>query len=194
MKTTILGGIIFLVPIAMLAILLTKAYHIGIAVAGPIDKLIPFDAVAGIALVNILAILLILLLCFLCGVLARVAFVASKINSIDGLLIDMMPGYAVAKGVIGSVANQEEISALLTPVLVRFDDYSQIAFEIERNETEAVIFLPGAPSTWSGSTVMVDVARVSKIDAPTHKTVKTMRVLGRGSLQLVAGDAAKPDT
>ncbi len=82
----------------------------------------------------------------------------------------------------------------MTPVLVRFDDYSQIAFEIERNETEAVIFLPGAPSTWSGSTVMVDLARVQKIDAPTHKTVKTMRVLGRGSLQLVAGDAEKSDS
>lgn len=194
MKTTILGGIIFLVPIAMIAILLTKAYHIGMAAAGPIDRMIPFDNIGGIALVNILAIALIVLLCFICGVLARIAFVATRINSLDGLLIDLMPGYAVAKGVIGSVANQEEISALLTPVLVRFDDYSQIAFEIERNETEAVIFLPGAPSTWSGSTVMVDLARIQKIDAPTHKTVKTMRVLGRGSLQLVAGDAEKSDS
>lgn len=193
MKTTILGGIIFLVPVAMMAILLTKAYQIGLAAAGPIDKLIPFESIGGVALVNIIAILLILLLCFICGILAKVAFVASKINSVDGLLIDIMPGYAVAKGVIGSVANQDEIAALLTPVLVRFDDYSQIAFEIERTDTEAVIFLPGAPSTWSGSTVMVDVARVQSIDVPTHKAVKTMRVLGRGSLQLVAADTAKKE-
>lgn len=194
MKTTILGGVIFLVPIVMLAILLTKAYSIGMTVADPIDKVIPYDTVAGIALVNILAVAVIVLFCFLCGVLARIAFVAAKISTIDGFLIDLMPGYAIAKGVIGSVANQEEISALLTPVLVRFDDYSQIAFEIERNETEAVIFLPGAPSTWSGSSLIVDVNRVQKIDVPTHRTVKTMRVLGRGSLGLIAGDASKSES
>ena len=189
MKTTIIGGVIFLVPVVVLAILLTKAYQISMVVAAPIDRLIPVESIGGVALVNILAILLILVVCFASGLLAKTQFLASKINALDGLLIDMMPGYAVAKGVIGSVTDQDEISQLLKPVMVRFDDYSQIAFEIERDETEAVIFLPGSPSTWSGSTVIVDIGRVRKIDAPTYKVVKIMRVLGRGSLQL---GAAKP--
>lgn len=187
MKTTILGGLIFIAPLAMMAILFTKVYQFSMVVVDPIDKLIPIQTIAGVALVNLLAILLILVVCFLCGLLAKTAFLAAKVNVVDGFLIDLIPGYAVAKGVIGSVAQEDDVAALLSPVIVRFDDYDQIAFEIERDESRAVIFLPGAPSTWAGSTVIVDIARVRKIDVPTHHTVKLMRVLGRGSLQLEKG-------
>lgn len=190
MKTTILGGVIFMVPIVVIAILLSKAYQISMVVAAPIDKLIPIHTVGGVALVNLLAIVLILAVCFLGGLLARTAFLASKVNTVDGFLIDLMPGYAVAKGVLGSVAQKDEVASLLSPVVVTFDDYTQIAFEIERDTSKAVIFLPGAPSTWAGSTVIVDIARVRKIDVPTHQTVKLMRVLGRGSLQIAADKKA----
>ena len=69
-------------------------------------------------------------------------------------------------------------------MVVKFDDYDQIAFEIERNDKQAVIFLPGSPTTWSGTTIMVDLDRVTMMNVPTHKAMKLMRLLGRGSLNL----------
>ena len=105
-------------------------------------------------------------------------------QKLDGLLVDAIPGYAVAKGMIGSVAKEDDIASILTPVLVQFDDYRQIAFEIEHDDTENVVFLPGAPSTWSGSTVVVERHRARPLTIPTHQAVKRMRVLGRGSLAL----------
>lgn len=192
MKTTILGGFLFLVPLAFVAIVLGKTYQISMMVAGPLDEIIPVHSVGGIAFVNILAILLLLLVCYLAGIIARGGWVSNRIEKLDGFLIDVMPGYAVAKGMIGSVANEDEIASVLSPVMVAFDDYDQIAFEIERDETQAVIFLPGAPSAWSGSTVVVDIARVRPLNMPVHQTVKLMRVLGRGSL--AARTAENPET
>lgn len=194
MKTTIIGGVFFIVPLAMIAILFSKVYQISSAVAEPVGRFVPIETISRTALVDLLAIVLIVVMCFLCGVLARTAYFTAKMSVLDGFLIDLMPGYAVAKGVIGSVAKQDDIASLLSPVLVKFDDHSQIAFEIERDASQAVIFLPGAPSTWAGSTILVDVARVHKIDAPTHKTVKLMRVLGRGSLDLTSGKPSEPQT
>ncbi|MEL6807481.1 MAG: hypothetical protein AAFO97_06845 [Pseudomonadota bacterium] len=192
MKTTLLGGLIFLVPVAVIAILFTKVFHISMAVVAPIAKIIPINSIAGVAFVNFLAVIAILLVCFIAGLLAKTVFFSQKVDLIDGLLIDTIPGYAVAKGVLGSVTRKEELATLLPSVLVRLDDYEQITFEIERVGSKVVVFLPGAPSAWAGSTIIVDAERVRKLDLPTHKTVKLMRVLGRGSLQ-VANGIANPD-
>ncbi|MEX0287427.1 MAG: hypothetical protein AB3N23_22705 [Paracoccaceae bacterium] len=184
MKTTILGGLLFLVPLAIIAIVLGKAFQISMLIAKPIDQVVPIHTVAGIAFINVIAVLLILALCFLAGLAAQRGWMSSRVQALDGLLIDAIPGYAVAKGMIGSVAKEEDVASVLKPVFVRFDDYEQIAFEIERDDSSAVIFLPGAPSTWSGSTVIVDVSRVTMLNVPTHQAVKLMRLLGRGSLAL----------
>lgn len=189
MKTTILGGVLFLVPVAVLALVIGKAFHLSMMVAEPLDKFIPIETVGGIALVNVIAVILILLVCFGAGLAARAGVMATRIEQLDGFMIDLIPGYAVAKGVLGSVAQEDRVAEVLKPVTVQFDDYAQIAFEIERSEDKAVLFLPGAPSTWAGATVAVDVARVRPLDVPTHQVVKLMRLLGRGSLKTKAFDA-----
>ena len=155
MKTTILGGILFLVPIAVIAVIVGEVFQLSMVVVRPLDQFFPINSYLGVAVVNMLAVVLILLVCFVGGLLAKHGWLAERINKVDGLLIDLMPGYAIAKGVIGSVANETDITTLLTAVVVKFDDYDQIAFEIERNDKQAVIFLPGSPTTWSGTTIMV---------------------------------------
>lgn len=191
MKTTVLGGLLFLVPLAVLAIVIGKAYQVSMLVAGPIDKIVPIETVVGVAFVNLVAVALIVLVCYLAGLAAKRGFIGSRMEQLDGFLIDVIPGYAVAKGMIGSVTREDDIAALLTPVLVSFDDYDQIAFEIEHDDTRSVLFLPGSPSAWSGSTVVTDRKRVRVLNIPTHQAVKLMRVLGRGSLEASSLQAAE---
>ncbi|MFK7764301.1 MAG: hypothetical protein AB8B62_13650 [Roseobacter sp.] len=182
MKTTLLGGVLFLAPLAVVALLLGKAYSLGLAVAKPLDQMIPIQTLAGVALLNILAVCIILAVCFLAGFAARRAFFANRMQRIDGLLIDVFPGYAIFKGVVGGVASDEDLQTILPPVLVRFDDYEQIAFEVEKGAEKSVVFLPGSPSAWSGTSVIVENARVQPLNIQTHQAVKLMRVLGRGAL------------
>lgn len=186
MKTTILGGLLFLAPLVVIAIILGKAYEISLAIASPVDRFFPVERLAGVALVNIIAVVLILLFCFLAGLVARSQLVRKRVEKIDGLLIDVIPTYAVLKGMLRSMAQPEEAAGQLTPVLARFDDYEQIAFEIERDDTRAVLFLPGAPSAWSGTTVIVELSRVKRLDLPTHKAVQTLRKMGRGSIAVAS--------
>ncbi len=184
MKTTILGGALFLVPLAFVAIVLTKAYEVALLVAKPIDKYIPIEHVGGIALANILAIVLILLICYIAGLAARGKIFADKIGRIDNLLMDLVPGYAVLKSMLTGLAQGEDKTTLLKPVLVRLDDFDQLAFEVERNEEKAVIFLPGSPSAWSGSSVLVDLDRVTSLDLAPHQVSGLLRVMGRGTVKL----------
>ena len=85
---------------------------------------------------------------------------------------------------IGGVADEEDAVSVLRPVLVRFDDYEQMAFEVERLEDRSVIFLPGSPSAWSGTSLIVDADRVTNLNLPPHQVVSLLRVMGRGSAKL----------
>ncbi len=182
MRTTLLGGLMFLVPVVFIAIILTKAFQLSMAVAKPVDAVIPIESFAGVALVNILAVAVIILVCFLAGLVARTAILGRRVERIDNLMIDAVPTYAIVKAVLSGAADPDNLDTVLKPVLVRFDDYDQIAFERERDQSKATLFLPGSPSAWSGSVVMVELSRVTDLNLKPHEAMKLLRVLGRGSL------------
>ena len=196
MKTTILGGVLFLAPLAIIAFVLGRVFQVSAKVVEPLDNLLPIDSIAGIASLNILALLLIVLVCYLTGLLAERALLGKRMQRIDGFLVDIIPSYAVFKALVGSAFSDEELAARLKPVLARFDDYEQIAFEIQHGETQSVLFLPGAPSAWSGSTVIADNSRITPLNIPIHQTTKLLRTFGRGSLddnQAALSQAAQRD-
>lgn len=191
MRTTILGGVLFLAPFAVLALLFGKVFEISRLVVQPLDDVIPVESFAGIASLNILAIMLILLVCYLAGLLAKRAFLGQRVQRIDGFLIDLIPGYAVFKNLVGSASSDDALTAIMQPVLARFDDYEQIAFLTEPGEQQSVLFLPGSPSAWAGTTVIVDNTRITKLDLPAHQAARLLRTFGRGSL---AVSGVKADT
>jgi uncharacterized membrane protein len=180
-QTTILGGVFFLIPLAFVLMILGNAYEIALKVAAPIDTIIPLEDVAGVAMANVIAVLLLLLICFLAGLIAKLDFFSSRMNKVDGMLMEIMPGYAIAKSILAGMTRKEDMEALLTPVLVTFDDHQMIAFEIERTDTYAIVFLPGAPTAWSGSSIVVDLDRIKPLDVPTHQASALLRTMGRGA-------------
>ena len=186
-KTTIIGGILFLLPLVVIALIIGKAYQIGMLVAGPLGALIPVEHIGGVALANILAAVVIVALCYLAGLAARRPGIKGKVTRIEELLLANLPGYAFAKTMVGGVIKAEDEVGKMTPVLVRLDDYKQIAFEVERTAGgNVVVFLPGAPNPWSGSVVYVSEDRVESLDMAPIDAVKNIRVLGRGSAKLAS--------
>ena len=183
MKTTIIGGVLFLAPLGVLAVILSKVFEISLVVAAPLDNILIGDTALGIATVNIVALVLIVFFCYLAGLIATKSFFSARLQRLDGFMTDLVPPYAVFKTVVSSAGGGENQIAMMTPVLVRFDDYEQIAFEIEKTERRAVVFLPGAPSAWSGSAIVVDAERISYPNIPMHEAVRLLRKFGRGTLE-----------
>ncbi len=180
-KTTFLGGLVFLVPFVIFVVIVGKAYHIMMLVAKPMSDWIPIDEVGGIALANVLALLAIVLSCFLFGLLARSAPAKKVYRSLDTTL-SSVPGYAFVKGFADSMSRSEEQAKSFIPVIARFDDNAQISFEIERTpEGSVVVYLPGAPNPWSGTVVYLDQSRVEKLDMSVSDAIKSIQALGRGS-------------
>ena len=181
-RTTLIGGVLFLLPIVIVLLLLGKAWQVSMVVAEPIAATLPLPGTGAVIAVEVAAVLLLVLVCYLAGLLAAGAAMRSRFDSLDGALMHMLPPYAFVKTMVGSMAHAEGEAGVLRPVAVRFDDYTQLALEVERDETQVVIYLPGAPSPWSGATLIVEADRVTPLPIASHEMIRTVRQLGRGSL------------
>jgi uncharacterized membrane protein len=180
-KTTTIGGLVFLVPIIIITVILGKAFELMLKVAQPIDELIPIGSIGGIAFANLLALLAILVLCFVAGLIARSPPAKKFYRTIDNGLL-AIPGYAFIKAYTDSMKLGQAEAKSMQPVMVQLDDYSQIGFEIERlDNDQVVIYLPGAPDPWAGTVAYFHTNRVKKLELSVSAAINSVRRLGRGS-------------
>jgi len=179
--TTVLGGVLFLIPFVLVVVLLGKGFRIMRIVAEKVDLLLPWDTVASVPLVDVLAVLILISCCFFAGLAARSSRGRELQSRIDGLLLQVVPGYAWIKGMTGSVSD-EEAAAGFKPVWVRLDDQYQVGFEVDRYESGLVaVFLPGAPDPRTGALSYVESDRVEDLDSNFNEVAKNFRRLGLGS-------------
>lgn len=180
-KTTIIGGLVFLVPLVIVTAVVGKALEVMTRVAAPMGHMLPVDSIGGVAVGNLLALSALALLCFFAGLVAKSKLAAKVYRSLDTMLL-AIPGYAFVKGFTDGMTETQENAKSLIPVLVRFDDHEQIGFEIERlAQGKVVVYLPGAPSPRSGSVVYFSAERVKRLDLTVAQASNNIRSLGRDS-------------
>ncbi len=181
LRTTIVGGIIFLIPIAIFAAVIGKGLELAGVIAKPIAQALPPDVIAGFAVARVLAVILLLVLCFVAGLVARAAIARKLVRDLEANVLSKLPAYAVLKAKTQSMLSPEDVEGM-SPVVVRFDNSWQFAFEIERIEGGKVaLFLPGAPDPWSGSICVADADRVTPLDLPIAFMANMVKRLGKGA-------------
>ncbi len=185
LKTTLLGGLIFLVPVVVITVVLGKAINIMLVFAKPLEKLVPFESMGGIAIIDILAFFIVILLCFLAGLSTRSSTGKRAFSWIDSKLIVLIPGYVILKGFATTIEKDGEENDKI-PVLVTLDDQTMIGIEVERLENGLVaVYLPGSPDTWSGTVAYMTEDRVERLNIDYLEASKILKNLGRGSKQIV---------
>ncbi len=179
-RTTALGGLIFLVPFVVAVLVVGKALAVMKSFAAPIAQAIGLERIGGVALIDLLAALLLVGVCCLAGLVAMSPRGRALHAGLDEKLLNLFPRYGFVKSMTESLAARDK-EATLPVVIVRFDDQSQLAFEVERTGDHVVVFLPGSPDPWSGAVSLVTPDRVQGLDVDFKTAVKSIRLLGRGA-------------
>jgi len=190
-KTTIVGGVLVLLPLVVLALVVGKAVQFSLLVAEPLGRLLPIDTLAGVAIADVFAVLAIVAVCYLAGLAARIEVFKKKSARLEEVLVASLPGYTFAKTVLTGLAKADDEVGRMKPILVTLDDMRQIAFEVERTSAGlVVVYLPGAPNPWSGTVGYFTMDRVEALDMLPHEAVKLIRTLGRNSARCLPGQEA----
>lgn len=181
-RTTVIGGLLFLVPLVVLIVILMQAFGLMLDIAEPLGDLFPVDNIGGVALANILVIFLLLLLCFIAGLVATRRVFTNFQDYIERKILMKIPGYGFIRGITRSFKMDNETSESFIPVFVRIADFEQMGLEIERSASgKVVVYLPGSPNAWSGTIIYTHQDKIKKIDISVTDAMGYMEQLGMGS-------------
>ena len=191
-KATIVGGILFMVPLILMVVVLQKALGLVRKIVVPLAKYFPERTFLGVGMTTILSIAVIVLLCFLFGLVARTAAGRKVRDWLEFTIMGKLPGYALVKGVIQGATgleNEEDV----TIALVRIEDAWQIGFVVEvHSDGHRTVYLPGVPNPASGSIFYITEDRIRPIDAKMGQMLTVIRHLGIGSKDLLKGKLTPP--
>jgi uncharacterized membrane protein len=183
-KTTIIGGVLFLVPVGVLIIVIAKVIDLMMLVAEPLAGFIPIDRIGGVALANIIAGVALVLICFVAGLLARRTFLSTVVENLESRLLSKLPGYVLVKGMLSGL--QEDDSHRLYVVAATFDDSARIGLEIERlDDGRVVVMTPSSPNPWSGPVHVMEAQRVRRLDLPMPAYMENVERFGQGTNELL---------
>ena len=185
LKTTVLGGVLFLVPVVVLIAILEKALGVAQKAAVPLaDVLFQGTFLHDHAYVSdLLALGLLLVVCFLAGLAAKTSFARRSVDALEKKVLAKVPTYdSVKSKFLATLQSQSQEGEAMRHVLARFEDSWQIAFEVERIPGGIItVYVPGAPDPWSGSVCFMTEDRIQAIDPAMSPVMKTLKDLGKGS-------------
>ena len=194
LKTTAIGGLLFLLPLIVIGALIGQIVPIIASVAELLHEHIPVKTPSGIAFLIGLSIAILLLLCFAAGMLAQWSLSKKISGAFEKKLTLFFPRYAILKDQMADSIGGDQTQPVMKPVLVTFDECSRIAFETERENDLVTIYLPGSPDPWAGKTVMVSQDLVQRLTADFGEAAATCEQLGRGSIAMARNNLQKRDT
>ena len=188
LKTTAIGGAIFLLPLIVIGALLAQLVPIVESIAEFWAQWIPVNTPAGVALVLLLAIAVLVLLCFLAGLGARRSLGRRFARFTEKYLLLFFPKYAIIREQMKGSVGGEEHKPQLKPVMIHLQDMRKIAFETDRTESGTVaVYIPGSPDPWAGEVAYVEAAQVSPLDIEYGDAMEIFEQLGRESADRVDG-------
>ena len=187
LKTTLVGGVMFLVPVALLLVVLKHAMAFAGKVARPIAANFPQAEIGGIAVVSLVAALILLLIAFGAGLLARTPSGKRITRWFEESILGGMPQYRMVKSMAEGLT-QVETGTGMQPVIVRTDDGWQLAYRLEElSDGWTALFVPQAPTPMSGNVMYVPTQRVRALPIGMPTAMKLVKSIGVGSADALRG-------
>ena len=160
-KTTVLGGAIFLLPIAATLVIIVKAGKMAVDAATPLAEKLPFPKGEAVLAVYVIGAMALALVSFAAGVFAR------SLSFLEDRILNRFPPYVAIRN--------------LKPVLVRVQNGWQIGFLADAFiDGHVAVFIPGAPDPSSGVVQILSSDNVTPINISHGDVIACLERSGRG--------------
>lgn len=179
LKSTILGGLVVLVPLIVVGAVVAWAADLAFKTAAPVFEWLPDKSVGGVSLTVLATLAAIVLGCFIAGLFAETALV-QQFGGLAERLALSVPGYALLKNVGANLVGIEGKRPTKT-VLVRLEASSQLGFLMDTlADGRHVVFIPGVPRALVGTLHIVAPDRVQAVAISVSAALDVLARLGVG--------------
>lgn len=190
MRDTLAGGVIFLLPLLLAVVMLGYGIKFATKLAKPILKLLPDDAMFGIAVADLLAVTIMLLMAFAAGMFSRTETGQQIMQWIQSSILGSLPQFNFVRGIAEGVGGVEDKHVEV--VLVPTDAGLNFGFIFVETDAHWVpVFIPGAPDWTSGAVAFVERSSMQPSGVGFVEAIKILRKLGVGADAVIGAIAAR---
>ena len=179
-KSTIIGGILFLIPLVVLIFILSKIYNFFHPYSVFLAEKLPFTKIGGVSITPVFSLIFLVLVFFFAGIILRTKSMQKLTHWIEEKILVYIPGYSYIK------ARSENMLAndgafQWKPATVVIDDNEVICFVIDETENYCSIFMPSAPMPSTGVVCAREKSMVRYLPTSLNKTILMIKQFGKGA-------------
>ena len=183
LQATMAGGLLFLLPVALIAIVLKQAMQLVGKIVRPISNYLPVEAVIGVWGETVLAAVVLILVSLVAGLVARTNAGRRITRWFEDSLLGGLPQYQMVKSMAEGLAHVESAEGV-DPALVSMEGGWQIGYLLEPLENGWVtVFLPQAPTPMSGNVMYLPADRVRPLGITIGQAMALVKHIGVGSAE-----------
>lgn len=187
--TSIIGGLLVILPVALLLWIFSIVVNFVIKYISPVTKLVSMFIIDVRILPVIIAVAIVVLICFFVGLIVKTKVGDWIHNNIEAKLLAKIPGYNMVKGALGQILSTERKTRPFSKVVL-FKLYNNDILMTgivsdDDHEEYVTIFCPTAPNPTSGFIYHVPRERVFPLDEGVENTMRTVLSGGSGSNALI---------
>ena len=180
-KTTLIGGLLIILPIYVCVLLLAKAVKGLLEMLSPVAGALP----AGVEFRQAAAIILLIVVCFVVGLVVRTRPGLRAKNAFEQAVLEKLPGYTFFRGLAKRLTGRSEEHSL-QPALVEIEEALVPALIVEKLEDGSyTVLVPSAPTPMAGSIYILPPERVHPVDIPFTTAIGVFTKWGTGAGEFV---------
>ncbi len=178
-RSTLIGGLVFLVPLAVLGTIVVWAVQLALKGITPVFEWLPDKSIGGVSLAVVSTVAALVIACFLAGLVAEMA-ILRRLGEWAERLALLVPGYALMKNVGADMVGIEGKHPAKT-ALVRFESSWQLAFLMETlSDGRQVVFVPAVPRALVGTLHIMAADQVQVLAISVSAALDVLGRLGVG--------------
>lgn len=186
-KTSLLGGMIVILPVAILGFVFKWIFNLVTDIVQPLTNLVMARSQIQGILADVLVIAVILAVCFIVGVFVRTRLGAIIYKTLENRILKIAPGYSLVKEtVMQYLGNKKSPFSSVALVQMFGSETLMSAFVTDTHaDGSYTVFVPTGPNPTSGNIYHLKGKHVHRIDVPIEDAMRSIIGCGAGSNKLI---------
>lgn len=186
LRATLVGGLIFLVPLALVAFVVGRALGVARELTKGLDKFVPAWLASGPVAELLVAAVLLLLVTFLAGLFARTEPGQGIVAWVQRSIVATLPQFRLAHAMLSQFEDEEHCRPEVEVVLVREDGWL-LGFIFEPVDGPYVpVFVPDAPGWTAGKVSFMARENLRPAGINFGQAIGILSRLGAGGAKLAS--------
>jgi uncharacterized membrane protein len=195
-KTSLIGGIVVILPVAILIFIFTWFFSLVTGLIQPLTNLIMRITVQSRLqemLADVTALSVIIIACFVVGVFVRTKVGTYIYHNIENRILKAAPGYSLVKQTVMQFLGSRKTPFSKVALVQLFASGTLVSAFItdEHADGSYTVFVPTAPNPTSGYVVHVEGKHVYPVNVPVEDAMRSIISCGAGSTELVRAHLEK---